>query len=144
VVESSCPNCTASAVAPASYSETVVAPPAMSTYGTQSTPSSATQEPTPALPPDANVPPERTLQKADKPAPADPLELEPKAEPADDSASQMQAPKLFDPSDRTASRHPAPVWTAVYHKVSGAEAVAQPISYQQAEQDAEGWTSASN
>lgn len=142
VVEAPCSNCTASAVAPAAYTETVVAPPAASTYGTQSTPSTATQEPTPALPPDANVPGERTLREADKPAPADPLELEPTAEPADDSATNLQAPKLFDPSDRTASRHPAPVWTAVYHKVSGTKAAAQPISWQQAERDAEGWSSA--
>ena len=60
-----------------------------------------------------------------------------------DSATNLQAPKLFDPNDRTAQRHPAPVWTAVYHKVSGAESAAQTISWQQVERDAEGWSSAS-
>ncbi|MEX2092495.1 MAG: hypothetical protein WD971_07445, partial [Pirellulales bacterium] len=67
----------------------------------------------------------------------------PQADSTDDSATNLQAPKLFDPNDRTAARHVAPVWTAVYHKLSGAEPSVQPVSWQQAERDAEGWTSAS-
>jgi len=77
--------------------------------------------------------------------PADPPQLqpEPKDDSTDESAQNFQAPKLFDPSDHTAQRHRAPVWTAVYHRLSGAEPSAQPVSWQQAERDAEGWTSAS-
>jgi hypothetical protein len=56
----------------------------------------------------------------------------------------MQAPQLFDPSDRTAARHAAPVWTAVYHKPSASDPpIMQNVSRRQAELDAEGWTSAS-
>jgi hypothetical protein len=145
VAAAPCPNCSASAVAPAAYTEAVVSPPPASTYGTSATTPPATNEPTPALPQNLDVPAERSIREADKPLPADPLELEPKAQPADDSATNLQAPKLFDPSDNTAARHPAPVWTAVYHRVSGSDtATAQPISYQQAQEDAAGWTSGSN
>jgi hypothetical protein len=75
------------------------------------------------------------------------------ASTTDESATNLQAPQLFDPNDRTAARHRAPVWTAVYHKVGNADRAILPISHQsaapptvtpeQVERDAEGWTSAS-
>ena len=131
---STCASCAAGTVTQATYTETVAAP-ATTTYGTQSTTSA---ELTPALSPNANVPTERTPQEVEKP-----LQPEPKADATDESATNLQAPKLFDPSDRTAELHKAPVWTAVLHKLSGTEPTAQPVSWQQAERDAAGWTSAS-
>jgi hypothetical protein len=72
---------------------------------------------------------------------ADPLE---DALKTDANANYFEAPKLFNPNDRSAARVAAPVRTAVYEK---------PVSYQrvstgritaaQAQQDAAGWTSAS-
>jgi hypothetical protein len=59
-----------------------------------------------------------------------------------DSSTYFQAPKLFDPSDRTAQRSIAPVTTALYEKpVSYRQVSTQPISRQQAERDAAGWVS---
>jgi hypothetical protein len=135
-----CASCAAGTVSQATYSEPVAAP-ATTTYGT---PSSSPAEPTPALPPNVTVPTERTLREAEKPVPAEPpLQPEPQADATDDSATNLQAPKLFDPNDRTAERHMAPVRTAIYHKLSGAEPSVQPISWQQVERNAEGWSSAS-
>jgi hypothetical protein len=72
------------------------------------------------------------------------------AAPESDPSAQFEAPKLLDPNDRTAAKHMAPVWTAVYHKVSGAAPAVQTISHQQTtpaasqeELDAAGWASAS-
>jgi hypothetical protein len=64
----------------------------------------------------------------------------------EENSTYFQAPKLFDPSDRTARRNVAPVVTAVYQKPADApnSTSAQPISLQQAELDAMGWVSASN
>lgn len=137
---STCATCAAGSVTQATYTETVAAP-ASTTYGTTST---ANTEPTPALSPNANVPPERTTREAEKPATADPpLQPEPKADADDASTTNIEAPQLFDPNDHTAQHHPAPVWTAVYHKTVGSEPKTQTVSFQQAEIDAEGWTSAS-
>jgi len=138
-----CPNCTASTVAPATYTE-AVAPPPVTTYGTTSTSAAPTNEPQPTIDPNLNLPAERSELKTQKPeVPEAATQPEPQPGPADDSATNLQAPKLFDPNDRTAQRHMAPVWTAEYHKVGGARPTAQPISLQQVERDAEGWTSAS-
>jgi hypothetical protein len=96
------------------------------------------------LAPTESPPAQRQYQESEKPLPAEPPTLEP--QPQDDTAddSAMQAPQLFDPNDRTAERHAAPIWTAVYHKPAvGIQPTVQNISWQQAELDAEGWTSAS-
>ena len=96
--------------------------------------------------PAENPPAERVYRESEKPLPAEPptLQPEPQDEPTDENATNMQAPQLFDPNDRTAQRHAAPVWTAVYHKsAAGAQPIAQTVSWQQAELDAQGWTSAS-
>ena len=85
-------------------------------------------------------------QKPVTPAPAPADEMD-----ANDESANFQAPKLLDPNDRTAQRHMAPVWTAVYHRVGGAAPAVQPVSdvkpmsgAEQQEADAAGWTSAAN
>jgi hypothetical protein len=65
-----------------------------------------------------------------------------------DSSTYFQAPKLFDPNDRTAQRSHAggtrPVTTALYEKpVSYRNVVAQRITAEKAALDAAGWVSAS-
>ena len=57
----------------------------------------------------------------------------------------FEAPKLFNPNDRTASRVAAPVHNAIYEKPASYHQVSTgPITAAQAQQDAAGWTSASN
>jgi hypothetical protein len=110
-------------------------------------------EPTPALPTDANVAPERSIQaeKPVTPAPAGDTGSSSSAtspngssssttpsgsDPAsssvtpEDTSTQFQAPKLLNPNgDPTVQRHQAPVWTAVYHKIDGATNAVRPISH---------------
>jgi hypothetical protein len=140
---SSCPNCTAGTVSQAAYTESTPS----STYVPPTSGSTST-EPTPSLDLDELVPHERSMdvQKpvTPEPAPADDTE-------ASDESANFQAPTLLDPNDRTAQRHMAPVWTAVYHRIGGAAPAVQPISHseptssaEQAEADAAGWTSAAN
>lgn len=63
----------------------------------------------------------------------------------DDSATFNEAPKLFDPNDRTAQRIQRPVVTAVYTKPAAYRSVStRPATAEQARQDAIGWASASN
>lgn len=137
---STCASCASGTVSQAVYQEPAAAP-AATTYSTQGTTTPSTER-QPTLDPNQNVPAERTPREADKPLPAESptLEPEPKAD-SDGSATNLQAPQLFDPNDRTAQRHMAPVWTAVYHTTSGAEPAAQPVAWQQIQQDAEGWSS---
>jgi hypothetical protein len=117
-------------------------------------------EPTPSLDLDELVPRERSMdvQKPVTPEPApsskngtDENGTDENGFDASDESANFQAPKLLDPNDRTAQRHMAPVWTAVYHRVGGAAPAVHPISHsepasgaEQAEADAEGWTSAAN
>jgi hypothetical protein len=64
-----------------------------------------------------------------------------------DGSTYFEAPKLFNPKDRTAQRHIAPVRTALYEQpveYHRASAVRAKVTAQQAAQDAIGWTSASN
>jgi hypothetical protein len=103
-------------------------------------------EPQPSLAPMENPPAERTYREADKPEPADApaLNPEPQSDATDENATNLQAPQLFNPGDRTAQRHAAPVWTAVYHKPrANSQPTIQNISWQQVQRDAEGWSSAS-
>lgn len=165
-VSSGCPSCSAGTVTQSTYLESTPS---------SSTSTTSTTEPSPTLAPNANVAPERTLQQADKPITPEPAAdaggagvapgehgststptsgKESSSESggtssADDPSAQFEAPKLLDPNDRTAARHMAPVWTAVYHKVNGAAPAAQAIAHQrpttgpsQEELDAAGWASA--
>lgn len=106
--------------------------PAPSTYQQQQT-----QQP--GLGPNDNPAPERTyLQEpangSMEPTPA----AENSEESGENSANYLDAPELFNPSDRTAEHVAAPVWNAVYHKPASGD------PQQQLEADAAGWTSASN
>jgi hypothetical protein len=64
-----------------------------------------------------------------------------------DNSTYFEAPKLFNPKDRTAARSIAPVRTALYeqpasmHQISAQRTV---ITAEQAQQDAAGWMSVSN
>jgi hypothetical protein len=144
---SSCPTCTAGTVTQSTYVESVPS--------SSSAVPSAPLEPTPALPTDANVAPERSIQ-ADKPVAPAPgedtgssssvtspngssssttpsgSETGSGAVTPEDTSTQFQAPKLLNPNgDPTVQRHQAPVWTAVYHKVDGATNAVRPISHAQ-------------
>jgi hypothetical protein len=153
-----CSTCAAGTVEQASYTETVVSPPpAPSTYGTSTTPAPPTNEPQPEIDPSLNLPAERSQLETQKPEVTEPAtQPAPQPGPAsttEESATNLQAPQLFDPNDRTAARHAAPVWTAVYHRVGNADRAIQPVSrstglpenvsLEQVERDAAGWTSAS-
>ncbi|MEX0610485.1 MAG: hypothetical protein WD229_00065, partial [Pirellulales bacterium] len=128
-------------------------PAPQSTYGSQNG--------APSLEPGANVPSDRQQQDAQRPptngtnginGEQQSIQPEPGSEtnekdpydPNDDSSTYFQAPKLFDPNDRTAQRSIAPVTTALYEKPASFRHVStQRITLQQAELDAAGWVSAS-
>jgi hypothetical protein len=108
----------------------------------------------PSIAPGEQVSPERSTFRQEPastaptdtaPAPGGDSEgIDPYDPSKDNGASYFQAPKLFDPNDRTARRHIAPVTKALYEKSVAYRSVsARPISLKQAQQDATGWTSAS-
>jgi hypothetical protein len=91
------------------------------------------------LAPSENPPAERTFLKEPANGSMGPTPATENADPSNEnSAGYMEAPQLFNPSDRTAEHVAAPVWNAVYHKTASAE------SQQQLQADATGWTSVSN
>jgi len=64
-----------------------------------------------------------------------------------DNSSYLEAPKLFNPKDRTAQRSIAPVRTALYEqpaKFQRASTARATITAEQAQKDAAGWTIGSN
>jgi hypothetical protein len=146
------PGCsTCSANAPAPSTTVVVQAPAAA--APQPTP--AASEPPPSLGP--NEPERTTTNRAADPAQPPAAQPEPggdnktvdpyKVEKSDNS-TYLQPPKLFDPKDRTAQRGSiAPVRTALYQQPVSyrqmSAAARSPITAQQAQQDAIGWTSAS-
>ena len=70
---------------------------------------------------------------------ADPI---PQSDAAADPSATLEAPRLFNPNDRTAAHHEAPIWTAVYHKpVENTTHKAQSVS-QQTSDEGDGWVSA--
>lgn len=113
----------------------------------------------PSLPQEADVPAQREEQKPPTNGTSvTPVQPEPGTDsngtdPYDvngangDNSTYFQAPKLFDPNDRTAQRSITPVRTAVYEQpvsyygISAQRATA--ITEQQAVADAAGWVSAS-
>jgi hypothetical protein len=112
---------------------------------------SQSNAPGPELAPGEQVAP-RTYQKPAtengemQPVPA-PANGTPPAEATQSgaNATYFEAPKLFNPNDRTASRVAAPVHNAIYEKPASYRQVSTgPITAAQAQQDAAGWTSASN
>jgi hypothetical protein len=108
----------------------------------------------PGIDPQTNVPLQREEQKPPvngtpdylQPLPGDDTtEPDPYDTKKTDNSTYFQAPKLFDPNDRTAQRGVAPVTRALYQKPVSYRNVstARPITAEQAQQDAIGWTSAS-
>jgi hypothetical protein len=138
---SGCSSCGAGQPAPV----TTVAP---STYANPA-PSTYRLEPQPTLAPAQSAPPQSTFRETQKPEPAPAtdsapiLQPTPQKGPMDGSSTNLEAPKLLSPQDRTAQRNPAPVWTAVYNKPASGKTAIQTVSRQQAVDDASGWVSAS-
>jgi hypothetical protein len=83
------------------------------------------------------------------PTPTDPVPTPPaptgdNVNGTEGSSTYLEAPQLFNPRDRAAQYNAAPVRSAVlYRPASQSSPTATPISWQQAEQDAAGWSSAS-
>jgi hypothetical protein len=109
--------------------------------GNQTVPQSTYRKvPTEATPPQS--------QPAPEPKSEDPYKV-PSATKTSDSSTYLEAPKLWDPRDRTAQRSIAPVHTALYKQPASFRPISTsvkrgPVTAQQAEQNAIGWTSASN
>jgi hypothetical protein len=64
-----------------------------------------------------------------------------------DNSTYFEAPKLFNPKDRTAGRSIAPVRTALYEQPASMHQISaqrKAITAEQAQKDAAGWTSVSN
>lgn len=77
--------------------------------------------------------------------PQQPSTTHPEYDVKKDSSTSLEAPKLFNPNDRTAQRSIAPVHTAVYNKPVASQSVSTApvrITAEQAQRDAAGWTSA--
>ena len=77
--------------------------------------------------------------------PQQPSTTHPEYDVKKDSSTSLEAPKLFNPNDRTAQRSIAPVKTAVYNKPVASHSVSTApvrITAEQAQRDAAGWTSA--
>jgi hypothetical protein len=101
------------------------------------------------LAPAQGAPPQSTFRETQKPEPAPTtdsapiLQPMPQKGPMDGGSTNLEAPKLLSPQDRTAQRSAAPVWTAVYNKPASGKTVIQTVSREQAIDDAAGWVSAS-
>ncbi len=121
-----CSNCAGGAAAP-SYT----APQGAATVGPNTG--------QPALGPNEQVPTQSNYPSL-KPTPAPvPESSAPEAAPAD-SNTLLEAPRLLDPRDRTASRPSVDVWNAVYSQPVTRQAVSQ-TSYKPTNTDADGWSS---
>lgn len=143
----------ASCEQPASF-ETPYVPQTTVQQAPGATPGYQSGSPTPApiLGADENVPEERSNLKpdADKEESAG-EDLGPTdGSPADESSTYFEAPRLFNPGDRTTRKPTAPVWKAVYRKpVGGTAAVATGASVGEAQPETdrrpqvgyEGWSS---
>jgi hypothetical protein len=108
--------------------------------------SSSSAEPPPSLPRTTEHPVEGAQPQSVTPEPgSDAIQKDPYDVKKTDPSTMFEAPKLFNPKDRTAQRSIAPVRTAIYeqpatyHKTSTAPR--GPVSDEQARIDAIGWTS---
>ncbi|MCI0332006.1 MAG: hypothetical protein L0228_02120 [Planctomycetes bacterium] len=148
-----CPSC---AVGAAQGQTTVTTPESPQTYESP-TSTSTSSGPAPTIDPSQRVPEQREEQKPPvngtppevQPGPGDDStetqEYDPYKGNSSDSSTYFEAPKLHDPNDRTAQRAIRPVTTAVYTQpVSHRSISPRPVTAQQAQQDAIGWTSVSN
>jgi hypothetical protein len=136
-----CSSCGAGQPAAVATAPSTYVNPAPSTYRAPD------QQPTLAAP--QSAPPQPTFRESQKlePAPASDstpiLQPTPQSGPMNGSSTNLEAPRLLSPQDRTAQRNAAPVWTAVYNKPASGKTVIQTVSRQQAADDTAGWVSAS-
>jgi len=91
--------------------------------------------PQPSLAPDEAVP-DSSQYDVQRPATDDDSSADPTPIPEEDSSTSLEAPRLFDPRDRTASRSPT---VDVQHAVYRQPASSQGISHSRVEVDAHGW-----
>jgi hypothetical protein len=130
------------------------------TFDTGSNTNTATNG-APNIEPGANVPLQREDQRPitngdtqatpetqeTQPGPGeDSTEFDPYKTDSSDGSTYLQPPQLFSPHDRAAQRSIAPVTTAVYQKpvsYRNVSASSRPITAQEAERNAIGWTSVS-
>jgi len=117
------------AVPAAAQPNTTSAPPAETTFR-----SNRPTEPTPATTSPVTPPPTRANGSADDVK-------------KNDNSTYLQPPALFSPQDRTAQRVMAPVHTAIYEQPASYRPISTApvkISAEQAQRDAEGWSSSAN
>jgi hypothetical protein len=138
-----CASCGASQAAPV----TTTAP---SVYTTPAPAVTRATEPQPTLAPTPqSAPPQSTFRETQKvePAPATDsapiLQPTPQKGPGEGNSTNLEAPRLLSPQDRTAQRNAAPVWMAVYNKPASGRTAVHTVSREQAIDDASGWISAS-
>jgi hypothetical protein len=138
VYEQPAAGCSSCAQGQAAPVQSTFAAPAPSTYDRQ-----------PTLAPAQSTAPQSTSRETLKPDPAPAIDNgpimqpQPQKGPADAGSTNLEAPRLLSPQDRTAQRNAAPVWTAVYNKPASGKTVIQAVSREQAVDDASGWVSAS-
>jgi hypothetical protein len=159
--QSSCPNCSAQSTGMMQQQpqpNTVIAPPGTTVIQQNGVP--AATEPAPSLgqgqgqpqstysqrPADGtNSVLQPQPQQQQQQQPQQPSSTHPEYDVKKDSSTYLEAPKLFNPNDRTAQRSIAPVHTAVYNKPAGSRPISTAparITAEQAQRDAAGWTSA--
>ncbi|HJQ81458.1 MAG TPA: hypothetical protein VJ828_15965 [Lacipirellulaceae bacterium] len=148
-------DCASCGVAPSSGTTVIVPNGTVVTPGAQR---SAPSEPQPELAPGEQVAPERTYQRPTSNGGQQEVQPEPGRDANEDelesllegdgaeSSTYFEPPKLFDLNDRTARKSIAPVRRAIYQKRVTHSTISMPrsVSAERAQQDAEGWTSASN
>jgi hypothetical protein len=148
-------DCASCGVAPSSGTTVIVPNGTVVTPGAQR---SAPSEPQPELAPGEQVAPERTYQRPTSNGGQQEVQPEPGRDASEDelesllegdgaeSSTYFEPPKLFDLNDRTARKSIAPVRRAIYQKPVTHSTISMPrsVSAERAQQDAKGWTSASN
>jgi hypothetical protein len=143
---SGCSSCGAGQPAPVAAPAPALAPttytnPAPSTY--------RAAEPQPTLAPTPQTAPPSTFRETQKVEPgpamdsAPILQPTPQKGPGEASSTNLEAPRLLSPQDRTAQHNAAPVWMAVYNKPASGRTAVHTVSREQAMDDASGWVSAS-
>jgi hypothetical protein len=150
---SGCSACSAPAVTQASYQPQSSG--GCASCGTQAsntqqnvvTPPPQQMEPRPTYDASQQNSPQSTITNRPVDTPQAPQQTHPEYDvKKNDSSTYLEAPKLFNPRDRTAQRSIAPVRTALYqqpasyHEISASRTT---ISAEQAERDAAGWESVS-
>jgi hypothetical protein len=148
--------CASCGVAPSSGTTVIVPNGTVVTPGAQQ--GAPSNEPQPELAPGEQVAPERTYRRPTNGGAQQEVQPEPGRDANEDelesvlegdgaeSSTYFEPPKLFDLNDRTARKSIAPVRRAIYQKRVTHSTISMPrsVTAQRAQQDAIGWTSASN